>query len=435
LTGESDAFRFYVARAMSNPSTARFLFATGIECSYPVVSTENGDLRRDQLRECKHYERWREDFALVRETGCRLLRYGPPYYSMHLGPGRFDWSFTDEAMPELRKCGIEPVLDLCHFGVPDWVGDFQNPDFPRLFAEWAGAFAARYPWVRLYTPINEMYITAEFSAYYGWWNERLKTHRGFVTAVKNICRANLEAMLAILKVRSDALFILCESSEHTHANHPDLVRKAEMFNERRYLTLDLTVGRRVNSGMYVYLMDDGMKNEEYTYFLQQDLREHFIVGHDYYTMNEHLLVDEEVRHGSGEVFGYYVVAKKYHERYNLPIMHTETNEQEPDAERWLWKTWANIQQLRADGIPVCGMTWYSLIDQIDWDTALRENNQRVNPLGLYDMDRKIRPVGKAYKRLIEQWSETPLLPNGPLTIVGGVLPEEYREGDEGFEQG
>jgi beta-glucosidase len=424
MSEDPDAFRFYVARKVSNPSTARFLFATGIECSYPVISTPEGDLRRDQMAECGHYERWREDLDLVLETGCNVLRYGPPYYKIHLGPDRYDWSFTDEVMPELQKRGIVPIIDLCHFGVPDWIGDFQNPDFPRLFAAYAKAFAERYPWVRLYTPINEMYITAEFSAYYGWWNERLKTHRGFVTAVKNITRANLEAMLCIVDIRPDALFILCESSEHTHANHPELVRKAQMFNERRYLTLDLTVGRRVNSGMYVYLMDNGMTNEEYTFFLRQDLREHFIIGHDYYVTNEHLLVDDEVRHASGEIFGYYVVARAYHDRYHLPIMHTETNERDGRAVDWLWKTWANIQQLRHHGVPVVGMTWYSLTDQIDWQSALRENKGEVHPVGLYDLDRNIRSVGKAYKRLIEQWRETPMLPHGPLTIVGGVFPED-----------
>ena len=417
---DKDLFRFYVARKVSNPSTARFLFATGIECSYPAIETPQGRVRRDQMQECGHYERWSEDFDLVKEIGCNVLRYGPPYYSMHLGPGRYDWSFADLVLPELRNRGITPIIDLCHFGVPDWIGDFQNPDFPRLFAEYARAFAERYPWIRLYTPINEMYITAEFSAYYGWWNERLASHSGFVTAVKNIARANMEAMLAILERRPDALFILCESSEHTHANNPELVRKAQMFNERRFLTLDLTVGRRVNSGMYVYLMDNGMTNEEYTFFLQQDLREHFIVGHDYYVTNEHLLVDAETRHASGEIFGYYLLAKQYHERYRLPMMHTETNLLEPGSAKWLWKTWANIQQLRLDGIPVCGMTWYSLTDQIDWDSALREKNDRVNPLGLYDLDRKIRPVGMAYKRLIEQWKDTPLLPRGPLTLVGGL---------------
>ena len=30
-------------------------------------------------------------------------------------------------------------------------------------------------------------------------------------------------------------------------------------------------------------------------------------------------------------------------------------------------------------------------------------NGRVNPLGLFDLDRNIRVVGRAYKRLIEAW--------------------------------
>ena len=29
--------------------------------------------------------------------------------------------------------------------------------------------------------------------------------------------------------------------------------------------------------------------------------------------------------------------------------------------------------------------------------ALREDNGHVNPLGLYDLERKIRPVGKLYR--------------------------------------
>jgi len=40
---------------------------------------------------------------------------------------------------------------------------------------------------------------------------------------------------------------------------------------------------------------------------------------------------------------------------------------------------------------------------VDWDTALRENNGRVNPLGLYDLDRKPRKVAEIYKRMIKNW--------------------------------
>lgn len=413
-----DKFRYYPPLRRSNPSTQRFLFATGIECSYPTIVTPQGRIRRDQMLECKHYERWREDFELTLEIGCRYLRYGPPYYRIHRGPGSYDWSFTDEVMPALRDMEITPIVDLCHFGVPDWLGDFQNADFPHYFAEYARAFAQRYPWVRLYTPVNEMYITAEFSGYYGWWNERLTSNEGFVGAIRNITRASFEAMLAILAVRGDALFILCESSEHTHANHPDLVEEAEMYNHRRFLTLDLTCGGHVSAGMYVYLRDHGMSEEDFMIFLRNDLREHCVIGHDYYAMNEHLLVEHEIRKASGDVLGYYALARQYHERYHLPVMHTETNLHEPEAVDWLWRTWASIQQLRQDGVPLCGLTWYSLTDQIDWDVALREKNDRVNPLGLYDLDRRIRPVGEAYRTLIAQWCDTPLLPNGPLTLIG-----------------
>ena len=48
----------------------------------------------------------------------------------------------ERAVAAMEPLGIAPILDLCHFGVPDWIGDFQNPDFPRYFAEYAGELAA-----------------------------------------------------------------------------------------------------------------------------------------------------------------------------------------------------------------------------------------------------------------------------------------------------
>ena len=62
-----------------------------------------------------------------------------------------------------------------------------------------------------------------------------------------------------------------------------------------------------------------------------------------------------------------------------------------------------MMSLQQDCIPVMGFTWYSLTDQVDWDSALRADEGRVNPVGLYDLDRRVRPVGEAYRRIIEQW--------------------------------
>jgi beta-glucosidase/6-phospho-beta-glucosidase/beta-galactosidase len=405
-----------------------FIFATGIENSYPTIA--NGRVRMDEMEKCGHYKYWRTDFELVEQLGIRALRYGVPLHSSWTGSGKFDWSFADETFRDLKHRNIVAIADLCHFGVPDWIGNFQNPDFPAEFAKYARAFAQRYPWVQVYTPVNEMQICALFSGMYGWWNEQMASDFGFVTAMKHIVKANILAMRAILEVRPDALFIQSESSEYFHAECPAAIAQSEFRNARRFLSLDLNYGRRVDSEVYEYLMDNGMTREEYHFFLDNNLKHQCIMGNDYYMTNEHHVSADGATRGSGEIFGYAVITHQYYNRYRLPVMHTETNLMEgpngDEAVRWLRKEWANVLRVRNNGVPIVGFTWYSLTDQVDWDVALRENRGTVNPLGLFDLQRKIRPVGEAYRDLIRDWCA--VLPTQSICLrVPIALPQEYEE--------
>src|SRR5829696_4205829 len=153
-----------------------FMFATGIENSYPIIS---GGRRVDEMEKCGHYQHWRKDLHLAAQMNARFLRWGPAIHRTWLGAGRYDWAWVDEVVTEMDRLDIEPMMDLCHFGLPDWLGNFQNREFPEQFAEYAQAFAARYPHVRYWTPVNEILIAAMFSAKYGWWNERLTTEGSF----------------------------------------------------------------------------------------------------------------------------------------------------------------------------------------------------------------------------------------------------------------
>ena len=405
-------------------TTPAFMFTTGIENSAPVV---NGR-RVDEMEKCGHYARWQDDFDLVEELGTNFLRYGPPIHRTFLGPDKFDWSFADQTFRSLRERDIIPIADLCHFGVPDWIGDFQNPDFPELFGQYARAFAKRFPWVQLYTPVNEMFICALFSARYGWWNEQLTGDKAFITALKHVVKANVLAMKNILDLQSEAIFIQSESSEYFHAENPSAIKPAEIMNAERFLSLDLNYGRRVESEMYEFLLDNGMTSEEYHFFLDSNYRHHCILGNDYYITNEHRVSEDGSTHPAGEIFGYAEITWQYYDRYRIPVMHTETNFEQgkkgDEAIYWLWKEWANVLRVRNDGIPVVGFTWYSLTDQVDWDTALREDNNRVNPLGLYDLDRNIRPVGAAYKKLISDWKD--VLPTQSVCLrVPVKMPHEH----------
>ena len=397
---------------------AQFMIATGIENSYPTIALPDGSTHRvDEMAKTRHYDRWRDDFRLVKELGIEYLRYGPPYFTAHAGPERYDWSFTDDTFNALKEMGITPIVDLCHFGVPDWAGSFQNPDWPVLFAGFAKVFAERYPWVHLYTPVNEIYIAATFSGQLGWWNERLASDRAFVTALKHLCQANTLAMRSILQVQPEATFVQSESSEYFHPEEPQCEALADFLNEKRFLALDLTYGYPVSSRIYEYLLDNGMTREEYHWFRQNQVKARCIMGTDYYVTNEHLVRADGSIEASGEIFGYYVISRDYYWRYHLPVMHTETNITEPDSVMWLRKEWANMIRLKHDGVPIVGFTWYSLTDQVDWDTALRENNGRVNALGLTDLDRNIRPVGEAYRRLISVWRD--ILPTDSLALQLG----------------
>ena len=178
--------------------------------------------------------------------------------------------------------------------------------------------------------------------------------------------------------------------------------------------------------MYEYLMDNGMTREEYHWFLRTaaHLRPFCVMGNDYYVTNEHLVPSHGPVKPAGEIFGYYVITRQYYERYHLPVMHTETNlgdaERAPrlalervgqhgpaEGRRRSDHRLHLVQPDRPDGLghPACART-----------TGI------VNPLGLYDLDRKIRPVGRAYKELVEQWRN--ILPTESLCLHH-MEPEEF----------
>ena len=176
---------------------------------------------------------------------------------------------------------------------------------------------------------------------------------------------------------------------------------------RRFLSLDLCYGHDVSTMMYDYLTSNGMTHDEYRWFGGHGSRitPACIMGNDYYAANEHMVPPGDAPlYSAGLVYGYYILTRQYFDRYHLPVMHTETNQRGgPDAVRWLRNQWLSFLRLKEDGVPLVGFTWYGLLDQVDWDSTLRNDAGQVDPLGLYDLDRRIRPVGEAYKTLIREW--------------------------------
>jgi beta-glucosidase/6-phospho-beta-glucosidase/beta-galactosidase len=403
-----------------------FMFATGIECSYPTL--DGGRWRVDEMAMCGHYRYWRTDFELVRALGISYLRYGPPLHEIYRGPGRYDWSFMDAAAAEMRRLGIHPIIDFCHFGVPDWLENFQNPSVPEALADYAGAFAERYPWIRHYTPINEMYVCARLSALEGLWNEQCKDETSFVTAARHLAKAAVLVTQKVRRHRPDAIFVNNESSEFYQAccPDPDIRRMADFENQRRFIPLDLLYARPLRDDIRDFMFDHGMPRDEYDWFLRQKVPERTILGVDYYDWNEKVIEADGVAKSLGELFGWYVITAQYFRRYRRMVMHTETNYRNPrGAALWLWRQWHNVERIREAGVPVVGFTWYSLTDQIDWEIAVSAPVGNVTPVGLFDLNRDLRSVGLAYKQLIEMYrGKMTVHPHwGELEDMPALVPE------------
>jgi beta-glucosidase/6-phospho-beta-glucosidase/beta-galactosidase len=393
-----------------------FMFATGIECSYPTI--DHGKTRRDQLAECDHYNRYKEDLGLVKELGLKVLRYGLPYYNIQQSPDKYDWEFADLAMAEIKRLGITPILDLMHFGVPDWLGNFQNPELPVHFAAYCEEVAKRYPWVRYYTPVNEIYVTARSSGKDGAWNEQLKTDAGFVTALKHCVAASIMGNQKIAKHRPDCVIVQSESAEFMHEMRSESTPAVQLENKLRFASLDLLYAHQPDGEVVNYLYDNGMTRKEYDWFMAGEPPGYQVMGNDYYGRNEKMVLPNGEICTSMDVLGWATITHDYYQRYKKPVMHTETNVfNANEAPTWLWKQWANVLRIRKEGVPVLGFTWYSLIDQIDWETGLAEKKGTVNACGLFDLDRKPRLVADAYKLLLQEYGQITIVPHGELFEV------------------
>jgi hypothetical protein len=125
----------------------------------------------------------------------------------------------------------------------------------------------------------------------------------------------------------------------------------------------------------------------------------WIAGNDYYLTSEQEIGLDGVLRPSRTRLGYRELARQYHERLGVPLMHTETNMDGAAAPDWLASQWAAVNEARADGIPIRGFTWYGLVDHVDWDSTLTRDQGNENHCGLVGLDRRPHPVYQQFRDL------------------------------------
>lgn len=382
-----------------------FVVATGFECSAPVI---RGGVRQDELLKTGHWQHFARDYALAAEFGIRYVRFGVPFHVVARGPHPrdFDWEWTDRALDSLTDAGLEPILDLLHFGLPDDITAVGDPRLVARYVTYVEELVQRYPWARYYTPVNEPLVTSVLSARAGMWNERRRDDPSLVAAIDRVATCAVLGMQVIRSQRPDAIFIQSDGCDDYQAALSVAEAHAAFLRERRFVAWDLTYGRTPQPVVVDWLARNGLPEQRLAWYAEQGSSEGCIVGHDYYRGNEWLVMaDGSARRAGSRRRGYAALAREYHERYGMPFMLSETNIAGPQAPSWLAEVWADALTLRDEGLPIRGFCWYGFVDHVDWDSGLAINRGRVNRCGLVGLDRRPHGVGELYRELAQAAAE------------------------------
>jgi len=377
-------------------TAADFRWCTGIEDTF-VPQTKRGMRALDEYELVGHYEQWRDDLRLAKACGAQMIRWGIPWYRVEPRRGHFDWSWTDQVIPYMvDELGLEPIIDLVHYGTPEWLTkSFIDPEYPEAVAAYAYAVADRYKdRLRYYTPLNEPIITSLMCGMRGVWPPYQRHDRGYLAVGVGLVHGIIRTVHALKQADPQALMVHVEAAGLTRAAREELQPLAVEHQHRGYLFYDLLTGRvTAHHPLLGWLLGHGVREQDLRWFVEHAIPLD-VIGLNFYPQwstkqistgaDGGLRFRNVERNGSGFAG---MIADFYH-RYQAPIMITETSAKFGVAtkRRWLDASLQAVRQLRSNGVPVIGYTWFPLFTMIDWvyRTGRRPLEAYLLELGLYE---------------------------------------------------
>jgi hypothetical protein len=383
-------------------SFPEFAVACGEEASDPLVSHDGKIVRVDELAASRHLEHQDADLADVAGLGVQVWRYGMPWRLTERAPGDYDWSLWDRALAACERHGLQPVVDLCHFGLPDHYEGFCHPAWIGGFSRYVEAFLARYREPMWFTPINEPGITAAGAGLLGAWNDRRASRSDYFLALANIVTANLEALARIRDDR-DGWWIGAEGFGTYVGTGTDGEARADEERALQQLVWDLHFG--IDPPRQVADFHDRVDDATRDRLARLAIGTHHVIaGHDFYPVGVATFGGRPAAEYpiAERVSSYRAEAERWHARYGREFWLSETSNlglPVSDQTLWLESLSSTLEAMRADGLPVRGICWYSRGDQYDWDTMLTVPVGRVTEVGLFDAHRGPRAAADAFARL------------------------------------
>jgi hypothetical protein len=204
-----------------------------------------------------------------------------------------------------------------------------------------------------------------------------------------------------------------DATDLYESEDPSLRPEVERRQEIVFLALDLISGR-VNQehSLFDWLLKHGATDNDLAWFYQHAL-DLPVIGINLYPLFSRKLLARSKRglrmrmpYASAEIVEQ--LGKLYWERYHCPIMIAETASVGSVKRRqaWLDSSVEAVKNLRAQGVPLVGYTWWPMFALVTW--AYRQGRHPpayyLKQMGLWDLApdlaRLPTPLVEAYQRLV-----------------------------------
>jgi len=361
-----------------------------------IAGNDNGDVA------CDHYRRWKSDVALMRELGHRAYRFSVSWPRIFPdGHGRTNpagIAFYDRLVDGLLEAGIEPMITLYHWDLPQKLqdeGGWSNPQIARHYADYAATmFDACGDRVKKWITFNEPWV-------FHWVGSVLGIHApghhdmaGAFLGGHHTLRAH---GLAVQRFRDQVpggeIGITVSVQAHVPASDDlldeEAAARARAFNNEWFVD-PIVLGEypaalREQFGTMLPEIDDDDRAlfqapidflgiNYYTRNLERHDEQGFLQVATERAIGVHTAMDWEIYPA-----GLYRVLHEFHERYRLPLYVTENGagyEDEtpgPDGRvndrerlRYIQSHLEMCHRAISDGIDLRGYLVWSLMDNFEW---------------------------------------------------------------------
>jgi beta-glucosidase len=151
-------------------------------------------------RASDEWNRVPQDVSLMHDLGANSYRFSIEWSRVEPQQGTWDevaWTHYVNEISQLRAAGIEPMVTLLHFTLPEWLaerGGVRADEFPKLFARFAVEAARRVgPQVKLWCTINEPNTQMALGYLDGRWPPNEQSPQHAVEAMVGLLRAHAAA--------------------------------------------------------------------------------------------------------------------------------------------------------------------------------------------------------------------------------------------------